>query len=364
MSTNYVRYTDSVEEIQPDEQETFAEIGHLMRDIVTKIGARQRHVVRSVHAKSHGLLKAKMTVKDDLPEELQQGLFAELGKTYDVIMRFSTNPGDILSDHISSPRGLALKIIGVEGETTPNHQGNVTQDFAMQNAKAFEAKDAAAFLKNLKMLDKHADDSDFAKQIVSSTARVAETALEAVGLQSATLRGFGHPATNPLGETYSTLVAHRYGDYFGKIEVVPVSENLKELCGKKIPDVSRVDGLKEEIHEFFAANAGTWEVRVQLCTDLEKMPVEDGAAVWDEEESPFLTVATIVAEAQESYSDERRVFVDEKLSFSPWHSLAAHRPLGNVMRSRLKAYEDIANYRRRAEGREMIEPRSIEEMPD
>lgn len=186
MNTNYIRYTDSVEEIQPNEQESFAEIGFLMRDIVTKIGARQRHVVRSVHAKSHGLLKAKMTVKSDLPEELRQGLFAEPGATYDAIMRFSTNPGDILSDHISSPRGLAIKFVGVSGEKTPNYQNGTSQDIVMQNAKAFEAKDAAAFLKNLKMLDKHADDSEFSKQIVSSTARVVETALEAVGTESAT----------------------------------------------------------------------------------------------------------------------------------------------------------------------------------
>lgn len=364
MNTNYVRYKDSVEEIQPDEQQVFDEVNQTMRDIVTKIGARQRHVVRSVHAKSHALIKGKMTVKDDLPEELRQGIAAEPGKTYDVIMRFSTNPGDILSDHISSPRGLAIKIIGAEGEKTANHQGEITQDFLMQNAKVFEAKDTAAFLKNLKMLDKHADDSEFSKQIVSSTARIAETALEAVGTESATLRGFGHPATNPLGETYSTLVPHRYGDYFGKIALFPVSENLKELYGVKLPDVSRWDGIKEELHDFFASNEAVWELRVQLCTDLEKMPVEDGTIEWDEEESPFLTVATIVTEPQESYSDERRVFVDEHLSFSPWHALAAHRPLGNIMRSRLSSYEQIAAYRRRAEGREMIEPRSIKQLPD
>lgn len=364
MNTNFVRYTDSVEQIKPNEQEVFREIGALMHDIVTKVGARQRHIVRSVHAKSHGLLKAKLTVKEDLPLELRQGLFSEPGETYDAIMRFSTNPGDILSDHISSQRGLAIKFLGVAGEKTPNHQDQTTQDIVMQNAKAFAGKDAEAFLSNLKLLDAHANDSETAKQAVSTTARIAETALETVGLKSPLLRGFGHPATNPLGETYSTLVAHRYGDYFGKIELVPVSENLKELCGKFLPDVTRWDSLREEIQKFFADNEAVWEMRVQLCTDLEKMPVEDASAEWDEKASPFITVATLTAAPQESYSDARRVFVDEKMSFSPWHSLAVHRPLGNIMRSRLKVYDDIANYRRRAEGREIIEPQSIEELPD
>ncbi len=97
-------------------------------------------------------MKAKLTVKNDLPEELRQGLFAESGKTFDAIMRFSTDPGDILSDHISSPRGSAIKILGVEGEKTANHQNRTTQDIVTQNAKAFEAEETAAFLKNLAAL--------------------------------------------------------------------------------------------------------------------------------------------------------------------------------------------------------------------
>lgn len=363
MSTNFVRYTDSVEVIQPDEQESFEQIAATMQDIVSKIGARQRHTTRAVHAKSHGLIKAELVVEDSLPEELRQGLFAKPG-TYGAVMRFSTNPGDILSDHISSPRGLAVKVIGVEGETVSGHEGQATQDFVMVNAKAFEAKDSAAFLKNIQLLDKHADDSQALKQTVSTVTRVAETALEAVGGKSALLRNFGHPATNPLGETYATLAALRYGDYIGKIAFVPVSENLVELYNKHLPDASRWDAIKEEMIRFFKDNEAIWEVRVQLCTDLEKMPVEDATVEWDEEESPYIKVATLTAQPQDSYSDARRIWVDEKLSFNPWHALAAHRPLGNIMRARLRAYEAMSKYRHTAEERQMVEPRSIDEMPD
>lgn len=34
-------------------------------------------------------------------------------------MRFSTNPGDMLDDKVSTPRGLAIKLIGVEGARLP-----------------------------------------------------------------------------------------------------------------------------------------------------------------------------------------------------------------------------------------------------
>ncbi len=363
MSKTFVRYSDSVEVIQPGEEQTFDEIAATMKDIAGKIGARQRHTVRAVHAKSHALLKATLTVENGLSEELRQGLFAQPG-SYGTIMRFSTNPGDILSDHISSPRGLAIKIVDAQGEMVPSHAGEVTQDFVLVNAKAFETKDAQGFLKNLKVLDKHANDSEALKQVVSTTARIAENVLETVGGESVTLKNFGHPATNPLGETYATLIALRHGDYFGKVALVPVSPNLVELHKKHLPNASNRDAIKEEFARFFQENEAKWDVRVQLCTDLETMPVEDGTVEWDETESPYVTIATLTAKPQDVYSDPRRVWVDEQLSFNPWHCLAAHRPLGNLMRARFKAYELSSKFRHAAEGRKAVEPRSIEEMPD
>jgi hypothetical protein len=56
--------------------------------------------------------------------------------------------------------------------------------------------------------------------------------------------------------------------------------------------------------------------------------------------------------------------VDEVLSFCPSHSLAAHRPLGSVMRARLRAYPAMSAWRRARNGTEGREPRSLEEIPD
>ncbi len=363
MSTQFIPYSDSVETIQPDEQKTFDDIAATMHDIMHKIGDRQRHTTRAVHSKSHALVKAEMTIKDGLPEPLRQGLAAQPG-VYGVVMRFSTNPGDILSDHISSPRGLAIKIIGLEAEKVPNHTGEVTQDFPMVNGPAFDTKDAAGFLKNLQTLDKHANDPEAIKQAVSTASRIGENVLETVGLKSSFLKGFGEPANNPLGETYYTQAALRWGAYFGKVALFPASENLKELYKKGLPHASEWNALRDEFSRFFKEESeAVWELRVQLCTDLEKMPVEDAHQEWDEEKSPYLAVATLTAKAQEIYSDARRVFVDEKLSFNPWNALAAHRPLGNINRARFQAYQMSAKFRQAREGRERVEPKSIDELP-
>jgi hypothetical protein len=64
--------------------------------------------------RSHGLLPGSLRVLNDLPAVLAQGIAAS-PRTYPVVIRLSTTPGDILDDTASTPRAPALKIVGVEG---------------------------------------------------------------------------------------------------------------------------------------------------------------------------------------------------------------------------------------------------------
>jgi hypothetical protein len=362
MNPSYVPYSDSVEVAVPNEEQVFDDLSAAMRHIAEMIGDRARHAARAVHAKSHGVLKAELTVLDGLPEPLAQGLFSRAA-TYPAIMRFSTNPGDMLPDSISTPRGLAVKVIGVSGEMLPGHEGNVTQDFAFVNGKAFGAPDAAAFLKQVKILEQHATDSQILKQAVSTTARIAEETLEVFGKQSATLLGFGQPETHILGETFTSLAALRYGNYVAKIAFVPASENLKRLIHKHLDHASDYSAIRDAVVKFFETETAVWDVQVQLATDLAKTPIEDASIPWPEDLSPYSTVGRLTAPPQDAYSAERRVFVDEVLSFNPWHALAAHRPLGSVMRARKKAYKTSSEYRHATNVSPRIEPKSIDELP-
>ena len=362
--TAYLKYNDSVEEKQPKEDETDAEINAVMERIGANMLDRFRHGLRPVHAKSHGLLKGELEVYGSLPEPLRQGLFAQAA-SYPVIMRFSTNPGDILPDSISTPRGLAVKVIGIEGqEMLPGHAGETTQDFVFVNGKTFADKDAAEFLQQQKIIEKNAYDSVEFKQVVSDAARGANAVLSAVGHPSEKLAGLGYPKTHILSETFGSTVPLRYGDYFGKVVIAPLSENLLALEGDKIHTRGHYSALKEAVQEFFQAETAVWEVRVQLCTDLEKMPVENAAAEWPEDLSPYVAVAKITALPQETYSPARRVYVDDGLSFNPWHALAAHRPLGGIMRARKTAYEAARAARIKSNAREINEPRTIADLPD
>jgi catalase len=358
----FLKYNASVETTRPNEQQVFEELAATVRSISEKIGDQFRHTMRPLHAKSHGLLKAELTLHAS-SEPYRQGLFAKLA-TYPAIIRLSTTPGDILPDSISAPRGWAMKVIGVEGfEMLPGHQGHVTQDFVFVNGPVFGAPNAEEFLKVLKLLEKHATDSAGLKQVVSTTARTLENALGLVGGDSATLKSLGHPETHILGETFFSQAALRYGDYVAKICIAPASDNLKALTGKHV-DHSKYSALRDAVVEFFKTETAEWEIKVQLATDLEKMRVEDASVKWPEDESPYVPVGRLVAKPQNAYSAERRIFVDEVLSFNPWHGLLAHQPLGNVMRARRVTYAIASNYRHAQEQRPMVEPTSIGELPD
>lgn len=359
-----LRYGPDIEEVAPDEGETQRELIATFRKIIDTTNAGHAHAYRGVHAKSHALLEGEMTVLPDLPPELAQGIFAR-PRSYPVLLRVSTNAGDPLPDTISLPRGLAVKVIGVEGARLPGSEDDATQDFVLANGPSFSAPDPKSFLKNLKMLAATTDRLEGAKVGISAAFRVAEKALEAVGGESATLKTMGgHPHSHPLGERYFSQVPIRYGDHVAKLAVVPLSANFKALERTGIDVAEREDALREEIASVLADEGGAWEVRVQLARDLAENPVEDASVPWPEDDNPYVAVAAIRVAPQASWTWRRAEVVDDRTSFSPWHGIAAHRPLGGVMRARKPAYADSSGYRAKLNGCPMHEPRAAVTLPD
>lgn len=75
------------------------------------------------------------------------------------------------------------------------------------------------------------------------------------------------------------------------------------------------------------------------------------------------SVARVVLPAQDAMSEPRRAYADDVLSFRLAHSLAAHRPLGSLMRARLKTYRALSNVRHARNATPEAEPRAIAEVP-
>lgn len=352
---NPIPYTADVEHIDDDEAKVTQDLVDSLLGISKKTLADTHQHLRSVHAKSHALLTGKLNVLPNTPE-YAQGLFAEPG-TFDVILRFSTTPGDLLPDSVSTPRGLAIKVLDVASPEEPGIDGSTAQDFVMVNGPKFQAPNAKVFLANLKLLAATTDKIEGVKVAASAALQATEKAIEAVGGASSTLRSLGgEPATHPLGETFFAQVPMRYGNYMAKISVVPVAPELTALKGHHIDIGDDPIALRKAMLSYFAFNGGVWEVRAQLCTDLDKMPIEDADAVWKEDESPYVTVARIMVPAQEAWTNEKSVDIDDNMSFSPWHCLEAHQPLGSVMRVRKAAYEASQKFRRAQGESDVVEP--------
>jgi len=339
-----VRFSADVEDVRPDERETIEGLNQTFDKILNTTAKDYGHAVRSVHAKAHGILEGRMRIAEGLPPELAQGLFSKPGE-HKVLLRISTNAGDILPDAISLPRGVALKVLDVEGERLPGAKGT-TQDFIMVNGPVFQAKTADKFLGNLKMLASTTDRMEGTKTVVSSVMRGVNTALQAVGIESTKIASLGGaPNVDPLGETYYSVTPFRYGDYIAKFSLAPVAPALLARKDQEIDAKDRPDAIRETLRDEMRDIDGVWEFRVQLCRDLEKQPIEDPTVQWDEAEAPFQTVATITVPRQDSWDSARVQEVDERMHFMVWTGLAAHRPLGNINRARKDTYQHSADFR-------------------
>lgn len=354
-SATPVRYSPDVEDIQPDEPQTARDLAETMLSISEKTYADSGHAMRAVHAKSHGLLGATVEVLDNLPPELAQGIFAE-PQHYDAVIRLSTTPGDLLHDSVSTPRGMALKILDVQGTRLPGSEGSRSQDFVMVNGKEFNSPSGKAFLKNLKLLAATTDRMEGTKEVIATVLKTVEKALESVGGESAALKAMGgNPETHILGTSFFTQLPLRYGEFIAKIAVVPASANLKALVDAKVDTSKDPDVIRHETEKFFENETAVWALQVQLCVDIDAMPVE-GIDTWDEEKSSFVTVARITADPQAAWNERRAKIVDDGMHFSPWNGIVEHQPLGSIMRLRKLAYQRSTAFRSQRNRTPVSEP--------
>lgn len=353
--TSPIRYTSDIEQHQPDERDTVAALNETFDRILDTTSEDYGHAVRAVHAKAHGILEGTLTIDADLPPELAQGLFATPGQ-HKVVMRLSTNPGDILDDAISVPRGLAIKVFDVDGERLAGAEGR-SQDFIMVNGTVFQAKTAEKFLGNLTLLARTTDKAEGAKKALSRVLRGVSAALGAVGVESSALNSLGGaPNVDPIGETYYSVTPFRYGDHVAKFSVKPIAPGLRERSGAIIDTSEDRDAIRTTVRAELRDIPGEWEFRVQLARDLDRQPIEDPTIEWDEDEAPFVRVGTIRTARQDSWDEHRVDEVNERMRFSIWTGLAAHQPLGNINRARRDTYRHSADYRARVNGCPIHEP--------
>jgi hypothetical protein len=87
-------------------------------------------------------------------------------------------------------------------------------------------------------------------------------------------------------------------------------------------------------HLTVAGKPAKFDFNVQLRTDAAPEVIDNPTVPWN---APVQRVAVITIQPQTFDTPEQRRF-GENLSYTPWHALPEHRPLGQINEIRKKVY--------------------------
>lgn len=301
---------------------------------------------RDAHAKAHGCVKATVTVPALNNPILKQGLFSE-PKQYKAWIRFSNGFDRPQNDNIKDARGMAIKVMGVEGEKLIKAEKNEqTQDFVMLNNPTF-------FLPNVKeyteFIQYQAQGSQFGFFFNNFNWNIFKWHFKDLFLGMQILK---KPPKSLLTEQYHSLTAYRLGnENFMKYSVKSCDSNKISPVDDRADDFLRTE-LKEQLNKSNAC----FDFLVQVQNPQKNMPIEDPRVLWNTKDSPFITVAKIEI-PQQNFDNELQNNFCENLSFTPWHTVKALEPVGGLNRLRKSVYTEISRFRHSKNNVERHEPR-------
>ena len=322
------------EQVPAGEAEAIAAITQAIEQRVRAAAVADPPARRDAHPKMHGCVEAEFRVLDTLPPGLARGLFSHPA-VYPAWIRFSNGSARPGPDRDGDGRGMAIKVMGVTGSRTG------TQDFVMINSPAFFVRNAAEYVD----FNKAENPLRFFVPDLNPLHVHLHDMLTALAIA-------GRRVSNPLNSQYWSMTPYLYGEVPCKYSARPTGPP------SAFQDRSTADFLRENLAKALAAGDAVFDFCVQLQGDPQAMPVEDPTIEWREAESPFVSVARLTIPRPGFDTPGRRAF-GENLSFSPWHGLDAHRPLGGVNRVRRTVYETVSRLRHEINGVVRAEPASL-----
>jgi hypothetical protein len=335
----------ATEAVAPGEAvDTASVVATLTKQVEDEASKHGGKAQRDAHAKAHG---GTFNVSPTLPADLRKGVFQE-GAEYKAWIRLSN--GSQADDTAGDGRGFAMKLTGVTGDKLEADE-KATQDFLMINHHRFFVRSAADYVEFTNAVAKGSPVSFFFPGLNPAKWRVTEMRI-ARTIQK-------KEVDNPLATSYFSATPYLLGDGLAvKYSVRPGCPVPKIAVDRKSPDF-----LRTSMKTHLESQDACFDFLVQKQTDGHKMPIEDSTVEWSEKHSPYTKVGTLTIKAQSFLSDAQRDFC-ENLSFNPWHSLPAHRPLGNINRMRRAVYQAISEVRHRLNKEPHDEPTGNETFPE
>lgn len=319
------------EKFDPDEEESLNNIIDLMADQMRsrfKPGGYER----GGNTKTHGVVKATVTIRDDIPEHCRVGVFAE-PRSYKAYVRYA-GPGPNVPADIQDVGflSMAVKLMGVPGDKLMD-QEKFTQDFITTSGGATfvtpntreNAKLQYWSLLNMPLFY-------FLNPFDTHLLDMAQQSL------------WNATQYNPLGQRYWSCTPYLLGEGQAVMySFVPKTKVYKKIKGAPFGEVP-FNYLRENMVTTLKQKDVEFDLMIQLQTDPHRMPIENSAVWWPEKLSPFIPVATVHIPKQNFDTPAMAEFT-KRLKMNPWHCLAEHRPLGNLNRARFRLYSELSKFR-------------------
>lgn len=329
------------EKMDEDEDKSLDAIIDLMSDQMRghfKPGAYER----GGNTKTHGILKATVTIRDDLPEHCRQGIFAE-AKEYDAYVRFSGPGPDVPSDiRDVGFTSMAVKLMGVPGKKLMDEEKH-TQDLITICTPTFVTPNTR---ENAKLQYWSLLDMPIYYFLNPMDSHVLDFLMQSLWNQT---------QFNPLGQRHWSCVPYLLGEGQAMMySFVPKTRVDTHIPGAPFGHIP-FNYLRENMIKTLSRTDVEFDLMIQLQTDAHLMPIENAAVRWPEKLSPFIPAATVHI-PQQKFDSETQFDFARQLKMNPWHSLPEHRPLGNQSRARHRMYLELSKFRQKMNNTSHVEP--------
>ena len=340
------------------------QIGNIVSMTIEQLQHRysgSAQVLRGVHAKDHGCAEATFTVLPDIKETFRHGIFATPGQSYAALIRFSNAAVLVRPDSevtaqgaMHGSRGMAVKLFGVSGPSLGYVHGSLTQDFLMVNHPVFVFANVEDYevLSRALLKDGKDDATPFFIERLPPPNTTAPTDAQLRALETAKLAkriqsndsppAFQAPPASPVDNDYFGAAPFMLGpDQVMRFRVRPTIRSDEQPLVAD-PNYLRTALIKRLQDKSKGEVVFKFEIQVRAVSDIDpERDIENASRDWSDE---FTHVANITLPLQEIESPEKRM-QSERLFFTPWHGLEAHRPLGGINRLRRAVYEASAQFR-------------------
>ncbi|PHS39853.1 MAG: hypothetical protein COB07_05490 [Sulfurovum sp.] len=330
------------EKIEEDEEESLSNIIDQMADQMRgrfKPGGYER----GGNTKTHGVVRATVTIRDDIPEQYKKGVFAN-PRTYPAYVRYAGPGPDVPADiRDVGFMSMSVKLMDVPGKKMMDEE-KFTQDFITTSGGATFVTPNTR--ENAKLQYWSLQNMSLFYFINPFDSHFLDMAMQSL---------WNETQYNPLGQRYWSCTPYLLGEGQAMIfSFIPKTEVYKEIPGLPFGAVP-FNYLRDNLMKTLEEKDVEFDMLVQLQTDPFLMPIEDSSVRWPEKLSPFVPVATVHIPKQK-YDHEVMSAFTKRLKMNPWHCIPEHRPLGNLNRARFKLYKELSDFRQKMNQTTHLEP--------